>query len=98
MRSYFLQDRIKILQAPWNTPLIDELNLFPAVRHDDTIDALGLVASELIKIGGATRATAPTPTQSFLDSKDGQRYLSQDFEDLFESNRVKRNFIQKRRI
>jgi len=98
MRSYFLQDRIKILMAPWNTPLIDELNLFPAVRHDDTIDALGLVASELIKIVGATRAPAPMPTQQFLDSKDGQMYLSQDFENLFESNRAKKNFIQKRRI
>jgi predicted phage terminase large subunit-like protein len=34
--------RIRMLRAPWNAALIDELQSFPSGRHDDQVDALSL--------------------------------------------------------
>ena len=34
------QGNIKVLEAPWNTDLLDELELFPKGAHDDQVDAL----------------------------------------------------------
>ncbi|MEH6556698.1 MAG: phage terminase large subunit [Oceanicoccus sp.] len=100
LRSYFLQDRVQIAQAPWNTELLDELAKFPHSRHDDQIDALALPAKELIKLAGPSKKKAPMPTQQFLDSTDGQIYLSENFDSLFDTSteRNKRNTLSKSRI
>ena len=87
LRSYFLQDRISILQAPWNTELLYELSRFPAVRHDDQVDAMSVVAGELIKLSAPKRPQKTIVQQeTVLGLKDGRLVLNQSLDDLFKSN------------
>lgn len=99
LRSYFLQERITILQSPWNTNLLYEISRFPVVRHDDQIDALGLPAAELIKI---SPPKAPEKTQAIQETvigvKGGKLVLNESLDDLFRNNEVSNigRFSQKR--
>ena len=87
LRSYLMQDRFHIVQAPWNTLLMDEFSKFPVVRHDDQIDAIGLVAAELIKIS-APREEQKTVMQreTVLGLAGGRLVLNQNLDDLFADN------------
>ena len=99
LRSYFLQDRITIVQAPWNTELLYELSRFPVVRHDDQVDAMGLPAGELIKIS-APRAEEKkdTPKKTVIGLKNGKLVLNESLDALFENNETshKGRFSNKR--
>jgi predicted phage terminase large subunit-like protein len=50
-------------RAPWLADLRAELLSFPAGRHDDQVDALGLVGQLLDKISAASRPSPPEPIQ-----------------------------------
>jgi len=54
--------------APWFADLRAELLSFPAGRHDDQVDALGLVGQLLDKISAGPRPKPPEVTQ-----RDGYR-------------------------
>ena len=98
LRSLFLQNRIFIAQAHWNTPLLDEVAAFPHSRHDDVIDAMALPAKELIKHGGAPLKKAPTPL-AFVE-RDNQTYINESLDDMYDRKFAEkhRNSIQKTRI
>jgi hypothetical protein len=49
--------------APWSADLRAELLSFPAGRHDDQVDALGLVGQLLDKISAGPRPKPPDVTQ-----------------------------------
>ncbi len=87
LRSYFLQDRITIVQAPWNTDLLYELSRFPVVRHDDQIDAMGLPAAELIKISAPKHEEKViNPKKTVIGLSGGKLVLNESLDDLFASN------------
>jgi predicted phage terminase large subunit-like protein len=48
-------DNVRLLEGEWNQAYIDELTLFPAVRHDDRVDGSSTSFNEL--------ATGPQPVQ-----------------------------------
>jgi hypothetical protein len=54
--------------APWFADLRAELLSFPAGKHDDQVDALGLVGQLLDKISAGPRPKPPEVTQ-----RDGYR-------------------------
>ena len=90
LRSYFLQERISIVQAPWNTDLLYELSRFPVVRHDDQIDAMGLPAAELIKISAPKREEKTIdPKKTVIGISGGQLVLNESLDDLFSNNEQK---------
>lgn len=87
LRSYFLQDRISILQAPWNTDLIYELSKFPTVRHDDQIDAMAVVASQLIKLSAPKKPQGAKQQQTtVIGLEGGGMALSESFNELFQNH------------
>lgn len=87
LRSYFLQERITIKQAPWNTDLLYELSRFPVVRHDDQVDAMSVVAGELIKISAPRQPEkAKAKKESVLGLVDGRLVLNETLDDLFSAN------------
>jgi predicted phage terminase large subunit-like protein len=47
------------VQAPWVADFRSELLSFPAGRHDDQVDALGLVGQLLDKMTAGRKPTAP---------------------------------------
>lgn len=79
LRSYFLQDRVFIKQAPWNTELLREMSSFPAGRHDDQIDAFGCAAGELVKMSIPKKPTPPRPLS--LDATRGMGTLADMYAD-----------------
>jgi predicted phage terminase large subunit-like protein len=85
LRAYFLQDRVFILEAEWNKELLSEISEFPAGRHDDQIDALALVARDLIKLSPPKKPHAPRS----LVNNQSDGYYSGTLTDLFESNEHK---------
>ena len=64
------------MDAPWYNAFKSELMSFPAGKHDDQVDALGLIGQLLDKIRGGNK---PRPAEKprdrwsrFLDSDDEQ--------------------------
>jgi phage terminase large subunit-like protein len=49
LRSLFMRDLVRIVKGDWNQALLLEIAEFPGGRHDDMIDAIGVVAKELHK-------------------------------------------------
>ena len=98
LRSYFLQDRISIIQRPWNTDLIFEISKFPTVRHDDQIDAMGLVAAQLMKLSPPKEPEKPVDRpQVMIGSIDGGLVLNETLNELWEANeRPSRGFNRMR--
>lgn len=91
LRSYFLQERITIVQAPWNTDLLYELSRFPVVRHDDQVDAMGLPAAELIKFSAPKREKKTiTQHETLIGTEGGQLVLNESLDELFANNENKR--------
>jgi hypothetical protein len=62
--------------APWFAELRAELLSFPAGRHDDQVDALGLVGQLLDKISAGPRPKPPEATQ-----RDGYRAAFEEMPD-----------------
>ena len=88
LRGWFMQKRVFILKnIDWNNALVAELMDFPAVDHDDQVDAFSLI--------GRQYSSIPTPTveqpleermKFFLQEKDGQLMTSVPLDTLFEEN------------
>lgn len=83
LRAYFLQSRVFIKQAPWNTELLRELSSFPAGRHDDQIDAIGVAAGELVKMSAPKKPQAPNPY--LVDTQQSYGSLAKLFEERDQS-------------
>lgn len=83
LRAYFLQGRVFIKQAPWNTELLSELSSFPAGRHDDQIDAIGVAAGELVKMSVPKKPQAPNPY--LVDAQQSYGSLAKMFEEKEQS-------------
>ena len=67
--------------------MLYELSRFPAVRHDDQVDAMSVVAGELIKLSAPKRPQKTIVQQeTVLGLKDGRLVLNQSLDDLFKSN------------
>ena len=100
LRSYFLQDRISILQAPWNTDLLFELSKFPVgCRHDDQVDAMALVAAQLMKLAAPkVPDKARVSTETIIGLKDGRMVLNESLDNLFKSNQNNEQRFSKSRI
>jgi len=62
--------------APWFADLRAELLSFPAGKHDDQVDALGLVGQLLDKISAGPRPKPPEVTQ-----RDGYRTAFEETSD-----------------
>jgi predicted phage terminase large subunit-like protein len=62
--------------APWFTDLRAELLSFPAGKHDDQVDALGLIGQLLDQIGAGQKPELLVPTQ-----RDAHRAASEEMPD-----------------
>jgi hypothetical protein len=62
--------------APWFSDLRAELLSFPAGRHDDQVDALGLIGQLLDKISAGPRPKLPDVKQ-----RDGSRAAFEEMPD-----------------
>jgi hypothetical protein len=100
LRSYFLQDRISILQAPWNTDLLFEISKFPVgCRHDDQIDAMALVATQLMKLNAPKTPKAQINQQeTVIGLIDGKMVLNESLDELFQQRNNNQQRFSKVRI
>ena len=86
-RGLFMQKRVKILSQPWTNTLIAELMDFPAVDHDDQVDALSLVGRQYTSIPTPTRAAdKPVELEFFIKEQDGQLVTSVGLDTLWKEN------------
>ena len=92
LRAYFLQNRIFIVQAPWNTELLREISSFPAGRHDDQIDGVGVAAGELVRMSVPKK---PSPPKSLI--LNAERSLG-SLAELFDEDSARNNSRRNRRI
>lgn len=53
LRTALLNDRFHFCPGHWVTDVFEELERFPTGKHDDIVDALGLVAKQLPRVPGA---------------------------------------------
>ena len=84
-----MQRRIFLLKnSAWNNLLIAELMDFPAVDHDDQVDAFSLIGRQFTSI--------PTPNQDqaksvklefFIEERDGVQMTSVPLEKLYDENK-----------
>lgn len=100
LRSYFLQDRISILQAPWNTDLLFEISKFPVgCRHDDQIDAMALVAAQLMKLNAPKAPKAQINQQeTVIGIVDGKMVLNESLDELFQQRNNNQQRYSRNRI
>lgn len=59
IRGKLALDGLYVPNAPWRNALISELLHFPAGKHDDQVDALGLVGQLLDRMMPASRPEQP---------------------------------------
>jgi predicted phage terminase large subunit-like protein len=71
--------KVKLVRAPWNAEVIGEITTFGpgSTGHDDIIDALGLIAREVMRIGKP--ASPSKPTQEELERKRTGGYAFSEF-------------------
>ena len=88
LRGWFMQKRIFLLRnSAWNNTFIAEAMDFPAVDHDDQIDALSLVGRQFTSIPTPTKDQDKTPKMDFfLKEKDGQLMTTVPLEQLYDEN------------
>jgi predicted phage terminase large subunit-like protein len=88
LRGLFMQKRVKILRNPqWNPAFIAEAMEFPAVDHDDQIDALSLVGRQFSNIPTPTKERDKQPEiQFFLKERDGVVKTTIGLEAMFEAS------------
>ena len=72
LRGLFMQKRVKILKRPeWNSTLIAEAMYFPAVDHDDQIDALSLIGRQFTNIPAPTKDREKNANIDFFLKEQG---------------------------
>jgi predicted phage terminase large subunit-like protein len=98
LRALFMQDRITLAEAPWNTALRREVAGFLAGgRNDDIIDAMGVVAKELYRLGAPrhpVQKKKPEPIQGNMQIKDGKIVTRQNVKQLFPLNAARRRSMR----
>jgi phage terminase large subunit-like protein len=75
IRARIAMQGLRILKsAPWKTDLMNEMVSFPVGKHDDMVDALGLVGQLLDKmLPGLTPEGTPAPrVRDYGDRDDDQ--------------------------
>ena len=89
LRGWFMQRRIFLLKnSAWNNLLIAELMDFPAVDHDDQVDAMSLIGRQFTSIPTPTKEQARSvKLDFFLQEKDGQLMTTVPLEQLYDENR-----------
>ena len=87
------------MQAPWNGDLIDEMQKFPAVRHDDQIDGMSLVAAMLMKMSAPSAPNLPhTRPETQMGHVGGQIVINSTLDELFDQQSDKSCRIGRLRI
>lgn len=83
-----MQKRIFILKnSSWNNTFIAEAMDFPAVDHDDQIDALSLIGRQFTSIPRPTIKNDVTKEINFfLQKKDGQLMTTVPLDELYDEN------------
>jgi predicted phage terminase large subunit-like protein len=74
------------VRAAWSEPFQNELMRFPTARHDDQVDALGLVGQLLDEIHVAPPKT-PKPAET--KSSGYEAYKDEDMDPHFDDNLLK---------
>ena len=99
LRHYLLQDHIHIKQAPWNTDLLYEMSKFPTVRHDDQIDAMGLVAAQLIKLSAPKEPEKPVERpESLIGHVGGKLVINETLDEMFNARSDRNSRFNRHRI
>ena len=89
LRGWFMQKRIFFLKnSSWNNLLVAECMDFPAVDHDDQVDALSLVGRQFTSIPKPTKESEKvTPIKYALEKHDGGTRTTATLDELFEDNK-----------
>jgi predicted phage terminase large subunit-like protein len=93
LRTLFIQNRVRIAEAPWTQIVVREVAEFPDGRNDDIVDAFGVVAQELHKITGPkVQQGKPEelPIEGAFQVVDGQVMTRQPLKELTETLSVGR--------
>lgn len=91
LRTYLLNDQVTINQDTWTTTLLDEFTKFPAVRHDDIVDAVGVAASQLLKVSSPKERIKVEPEiQPQIGLENGKLVINSGLDDLFSQREGKR--------
>lgn len=104
LRSLFHQRRVSIWQREWTPILVQEIMGFPdGCKHDDMIDALGLVAKRAVKMGNFNNAPAPgnkVDNALITDREDeyGRRISNMTLDSLYQQTESPKLSIVRRRI
>lgn len=100
LRGLFMQKRVKILNnATWTNTLIAELMDFPAVAHDDQVDALSLIGRQHPSIPTPTRSRAPDAgLEFFVKERDGIQMTTIGLDSLYKDQNRGKLSIARRRI
>lgn len=99
LRTYLLNDKVIINQASWTNDLIDEFTKFPAVRHDDIVDAVGVAASQLLKVSPPkAKVVVEEEVETKIGLKGGRLVINSGLNDLFSQreDQHKKRFYNKR--
>ena len=88
LRGWFMQKRIFILKnSTWNNTFIAEAMDFPAVDHDDQIDAMSLIGRQYTSIPRPVlKNDVAEEINFFLKEKDGQLMTTVPLEKLYDEN------------
>ena len=88
-----LQGGVKLLRGSWNEFFLREVSQFPRQAtgvHDDTIDAVGLLARRIaaMSCGQVEEVKKPEPIKGAIEVVDGKMCTSESLRDLWESNKT----------
>ena len=88
LRSLFIQMRVRILNRPWTELALVELAEFPGGRHDDIIDAFGVVAKEMHRISPPKHEVVQEikPIHGAMQEKEGKLMTTQTLDQLITLN------------
>lgn len=89
LRGYLMSDRLYIKESPWSPDVYSELFSFPSMTvHDDVVDALALVAREMVSTSAPTvvKPREPVVLKSALKEIDGKAHLTKTLDDLFKDH------------
>lgn len=89
LRGYLLGDRVFVREASWSPLVYEEFLNFPSQTvHDDIVDAMGLVAREMVS---QSAPVPPTPAKQLdlgepIIEKDGVQHLNVPLNDLLQNH------------
>ena len=100
LRAALLSGQFHILQGTWNNAVVSEFSSFPIGKHDDIVDAVGLVSKERPKLSTPKGKTPPQPLKSALSMNDsGEIETTMGLAQLFKERESKSKLsITRRRI